>query len=415
MTGDDRPMRELDRPRIRYAAMTLALIAPLLYANDGDPYRAYEVALIGMLLLLIAVTCNDSFTFRRAPGNTWIALIVLYVAVQPLFGAGDAVFNVKYALALLMAFAPLFALQALGPYGPQGRRYCDRVLRMIFWLMATSIVVSYATGAGEVFEGASLLQRRAFGWLGDSIGPAFVFFAFYFMFARRRIGLAAALLCLLLMQAKMSILMLLLGLLVLFLLRQRRNKLVVGSGLAFALLVAYSSPLWFGWLAKVAINNLDYSINNRLLSFAAGLLYFQRSPVFGVGVDQTTALLFNEFDLRSLASFSEGTVYYEVLQIQNTFIRTAAELGIVGLILLVGLCVAILREAFRVLMLETALPYRAIAPLAAASALWLVTFIVFHQTTGWFQTGHPQLAWLVVIWALMTCVRHELDVRTVLD
>lgn len=394
--------------------MTLALIAPLLYANDGDPYRAYEVALIGTLLLVIAVTCNDSFKFRRAPGNVWIALIVLYVAVQPLFGAGDAAFNLKYALALLMAFAPLFALQALGPYGPQARRHCDRVLRMIFWLIAASVVVSYATGAGEVYEGASLLQRRAFGWLGDSIGPAVVFFAFYFMFSRRRIGLAVAVLCLLLMQAKMSILMLLLGLLVLFLLRHRRNKILLVTGVAFALLVANSAPLWLGWLTEVAINNLDYSINNRLLSFAAGLLYFQQSPIFGVGVDQTTALLLKDFDLRSLASFSEGTVYYEVLQIQNTFIRTAAELGIVGLVLLIGLCIAILRVALRVLTLETALPYRAIAPLAAASALWLVTFIVFHQTTGWLQTGHPQLAWLVSIWALMTCVRHELDVRTVL-
>lgn len=415
MSGDALPVRELERPRIRYVALTIALVAPLLYANDGDPYRAYEVALIGMLLLVIAVTCNDSFTFRRAPGNTWIVLLVAYVAVQPLFGAGDAAFNVKYALALLMAFAPLFALQALGPYGVQGRRHCDRVLRLMFWLIAASIAVSYATGAGEVYEGASLLQRRAFAWLGDSIGPAFVFFAFYFMFSGRRISLAAALLCLLLMQAKMSILMLLLGLLVLYLLRHRRNRILLATGIAFALLVAYSAPFWAGWLAEVAINNLDYSINNRLLSFAAGLLYIQRSPIVGVGIDQTTALLLNEFDLRSLASFSEDTVYYEILQIQNTFIRTAAELGIVGLVLLLGLCVAILRVSLRVLMLETTLPYRAMAPLAAASALWLVTFIVFHQTTGWLQTGHPQLAWLVVIWALLTCVRHELDVRAVLD
>jgi O-antigen ligase len=414
MTVEDRPAGELDRPRIRYAGITLALISPLFYANDGDPYRAYEIVVVGTLLLLIAVICTDSLTIRRAPGNVWIALIVLYIVVQPLLGAGEVAYNLKYALTMLMAFAPLFALQALGPYGPQGRRHCDRMLRMIFWLIAITVLVSYATGAGEVYEGANLLQRRAFGWLGDSIGPAVVFFAFYFLFAGRRAALAVALLCLLLMQAKMSILMVLLGMLVLFLLRHRRNKLLVTSGVTFALLVAYSAPFWFGQLAAAAINNLDYTVNNRLFAFAAGALYFSDSPIIGVGANRTYSLLLNDFDLRSLAMFSEDSSFYEFVQIPNAFIRTAAELGIVGLLLFIGLCVAILRQALRVLLLETALPYRAVAPLAAAAALWLVTFILFHQTTGWFEAGHPQLAWLVSIWALLTCVRHELDVRTVL-
>lgn len=415
MTVDDRPTRELERPLIRYAGITLALISPLFYINDGDPYRAYEIVVVGTLLLLIAAIGTDSIAFRRAPGNVWIVLIVLYIAVQPLLGAGEVTYNLKYGLSMLMAFAPLLALQVLGPYGPQGRRHAVRILWLVFGFIVLNIVVSYATGVGEVYEGANLLQRRAFGWLGDSIGPAVVFFAFYFMFARSRIGLGMALLCLLLMQAKMSILMLLLGLLVLFLLRHRRNKLMLISGVTFALLIAYSAPLWFGQLAAVAINNLDYTVNNRLFAYAAGALYFFDSPIIGVGANRTYSLLLNDFDLRSLAMFSADSAFYEFVQIPNAFIRTAAELGTVGLILFIGLCVAILRQALRVLLLETALPYRAVAPLAAAAALWLVTFILFHQTTGWFEAGHPQLAWLVSIWALLTCVRHELDVRTVLD
>jgi O-antigen ligase len=415
MTVDDRPPRELDRPTIRFAGITLALMAPLLYAHDGDPYRAYEILVVGMLLLLIAIVGTDSITVRRAPGNAWILLLVVYIAVQPVFGAGEVAYNLRYALSMLTVFVPLFALQVLGPYGADGRRHCDRILRVVFWLIALNLVVSYATGIGEVYDGANLLQRRAFGWLGDSIGPAVVFFAFYFWFVRSRVSLAVALLCLLLMQAKMSILMLLLGLLVLALLRHRRNKLLVASLLAIALLVVYSAPIWVGRLAGVAINNLDYTINNRLFSFAAGLMYFHDSPIVGVGANRTYALLMQGFDLRSLAMFSDDSVYYEFVQIQNAFIRTAAELGIVGLFLFIGLCVSILRQALRVLVLETGLPRRAIAPLAAASALWLVTFIPFHQTTGWFEAGHPQLAWLVSIWALMTCVQHELDVRTVLD
>jgi hypothetical protein len=31
-----------------------------------------------------------------------------------------------------------------------------------------------------------------------------------------------------------------------------------------------------------------------------------------------------------------------------------------------------------------------------ASSLWVIAFVLFYQTTGWFEAGHPQLSWLLL-------------------
>jgi hypothetical protein len=28
--------------------------------------------------------------------------------------------------------------------------------------------------------------------------------------------------------------------------------------------------------------------------------------------------------------------------------------------------------------------------------LWVISFLLFYQTTGWFEAGHPQLSWLLL-------------------
>ena len=83
-----------------------------------------------------------------------------------------------------------------------------------------------------------------------------------------------------------------------------------------------------------------------------------------------------------------------------------AELGLIGFLLFAGFCVTIIRQSFTVLASAHASPRGDSRALLMACALWLISFVLFYQTTGWFEPGHPQLAWLMCFLTLMNFAAH---------
>jgi O-antigen ligase len=277
--------------------------------------------------------------------------------------------------------------------------FIHRSLELLFKVCVVSLSVSAIFGLGEVYTQGGELQQRAFSWLGDSFSPVMIFFLYYYTFRKKKIEFLLSLACIVvIMQAKMAIIMAVLGyFFYLFLFSQPVKRLFLTAALAIILLTL---PMLF----EIAVNNIhnfEYSLNNRLFSFNASLHFFWSSPLFGVGINQTFKLLTNDFDVTSLELYVSDIKYYEILQIHNSFLRILSELGVFGFLFFAAFCIVIVRRSYFILISVQLLPLDNTRALLMACSLWLISFVLFYQTTGWFEPGHPQLAWLICFLTLM--------------
>jgi O-antigen ligase len=381
--------------------LTLLILTPLIYSNDGDNYRAYKVVIVGMLFLLIATPKLHRLALWVRSGTAYVLAIALLIAIQPAFVDGaEILYNLNFLVALLSCFLPTLYLSNCQPARARaGIAFVHKPLGFLFGISVISLLVSAFTGVGEVYTQDGELQIRAFAWLGDSFSPVMVFFLYYYAFGRKAIGVLLAAGCIVtVMQAKMAILMAVLGYLVYLLLFGRwKTRLFLTAVIALSVLVL---PAMFEMVVGI-IPNFEHSLNNRLLSFDAGWTYFWSSPWFGVGANQTFTLLSKNFDVTTLFRFDKDLPYYEFFQIQNSFLRILAELGLIGFLLFIAFCAVIVRRSYAVLVSAHALPPGNSRTLSMACALWLISFVLFYQTTGWFEPGHPQLMWLICFLTLM--------------
>lgn len=383
--------------------LALLVFSPLLYSNDGDPYRAFEVVIVA--LAFVAITTPSILSYRRwvASGLAWALPILLLVILQPALVEGTGVlFNVKFAVALAASLIPGLSLTMVrAPTRESDVLFVARALRMLFYLTGISLLVSALTGIGEVYsaDGGALLQRRSFSWLGDSFSPVMVFFLFYFVFSRRFFLALVAFVCIVfIMQAKMAFGMALLGGLAYLVITGGvliRTLLTLGVAVT---VVALPSILV---MLSVSIHNLDYTINNRLLSLYAGFEFFRSSPWLGIGVNQSFAQLSGYGFSGAEELLASEIPFYDFYQIHNAYVRTLAELGAAGTAMLLALSAVILMRSLRCIRGLHAVVSDERNSVILACALWLLSFVLFFQTTGWFEPGHPQLAWLITFYALM--------------
>ncbi len=387
-------------PRVK-AVLALLIFTPLVYSFDGDPYRAYEVMVVGMLYLMVALP--DLFRLRvwQRAGTLSLLGICLLILVQPaLVPAVSLVYNMKIATVLLFSFLPTLYLSNLNrPSRADELRYLSNALRIVFYLAASSLAISAVTGLGEVYTEGGSSQRRVFAWLGDGFAPVMVFFFYYHVFAKKPVGALISAACvILLMQAKMATGMAVLGYLTyLFIIARQRTRLLLLAATVAG--VALLPPL-VGRLTD-GLHNFDYSLNNRLFSFNAGVEFFLSSPWFGVGANQTSTILKNSSTESEKELGEAGIPFYEVFQIHNAFLSTLAELGITGFTLLLVFCGVVVRRSWRNIRHVHLHASGQRGALISAFGLWLISFIVFYQTTGWFGFGNPQLAWLICFFTLM--------------
>lgn len=381
--------------------LLLLIFTPLIYSVDGDQYRAYEIVIVGLLFLMIAPPNLLRVSLWIHTGIIYILALVLIIAIQPIFVEGAKfLYNINYIVALISSFIPSLYLSSFHSDRSSGDdSVIQKSLGVLFVITVTSLAISFAAGIGEVYTSEGVLSRRAFAWLGDSFSPVMVFFLYYYIFMRSMIRVIIAMTCLLIiMQAKMALGMAIIGYLIYQLIfGRKRIRLVAASIITLGLL---ASPILLRAISPY-FHNLEYSFNNRLLSYESALVYFQSSPLFGVGANQTFTLLSNGFDLTDLGRYTNDLAYYEFFQIHNSFLRILAELGIVGFIIFLIFCLAIIRRSYFVLKIAYVLPLSETRSLLMACALWLISFVLFYQTTGWFEAGHPQLSWIICFLTIM--------------
>jgi hypothetical protein len=388
----------------RYILPFIFFLIPLTYSIDNDPYRAWEVLFWGgftMLLVLI------NFAHLRSVPEFF--LIIVYAAVlmlqQYLIPDGQLWFGAQYALVFAAAVLPSLVISWISWSIDDFNRCWDAAIKALSVVFLVSILGSLLLGWGESHIGG-LAGGRYFGYLGDSISPVIVFPLIYF-FLEKRYGWVILMLGMMLLTGGKAA-ALLLAAVPFFMLLLRLRPLVQFIVISAITLTALLLDASFSDLMRAITNDpfLSYSANTRTLSIEVGLEYFKDSPIWGIGINQSMLEISSDSD--TMASRAGIIEYWPVEQIHNPFIRALAETGVIGFSVLVGLCVLLIRRAFSALRVATGSAPSRCRSIVIAGGIWTVLFIVFYQTTGWFEHGHPQFAWLLTIAAISSVAARQL-------
>lgn len=376
----------------------LLFLAPFAYADDNDLFRSYKV--LGVAALALGMGFVITARYRLRPEMLFLVLYGALVILQQLvIPSGDLFFGAQYALILIAAFIPSLTLAATPWDLNRMERLWDLAMRLITVVIVGNIVASRLFGIGETFSSGDITATgggRFFGFLGDSISPVIVFPTLYFLLGRRFLWVGACIGALLLTGGKAALLMLGLGLALLPL--TRFPPWVVLLGLLSFVVVGF-------WLYPVAASILEsehfvYSWNTRLLSYEIGWRRFQESPIWGIGINQS--MLGLKTEAQNLASIRGMIRVWDVGQVQNSFLRSLAETGVIGLALLLFLCGLLISRALKTIRAARRHPRSNVRSMAVAGACWVVAFITSYQSVGWFEHVHPHLAWLLLISAAST-------------
>jgi hypothetical protein len=406
--GNGRRMEAWWRSEMTRTFFFLLILLTLLDSFNFLEWREEEVlAVAAVAALFFVMLMKKSLLISNLREIVIVVLFSSLVIAQQYFVTdGSFVFGIKYALVLLATFIPYWIARTLGGNRTPGlERTVVNAIGLVFLVTTITVFASYFFGEGEVYIQPSGFTR-AFGWLGDSFPPVIVFFVFYYFFRKKYLIAGLSMMVLLMTVAKSAFLMLFLSPLVFVFGAARLRTKIALAGFYLALLLSlmmFTAPIF----EKMSdLFQADYSYNTRLLSIYSGLDYFFRAPLTGIGINQSLVSI--EADAREYADRLGVKVYFDVHQIDNSIIKTAAETGVLGLALLLLLFYVLLSSAFRTLQAGRQIANARARAIVLASSLWVIGFILFYQTTGWFEAGHPQLCWLLLFATLadVFCRRH---------
>lgn len=385
-------MITLLRPSIAF----LFFLIPLSYSIDNDPYRSWEVLIWSGVALAIAARKSVKLKIEAEfiVGAGYALVLILQ---QFFIDGGRPWFGIQYAAVFIAAILPSVVLRKTGWTIDKFEMNFDKALRILSIVIAVNIFGGRFFGWGEVFVGG-VQDGRFFGYLGDSISPVIVMPLAYFFFERRYIWMALMLSCLMLTGGKAATFLLLSMPVLLFLMRMNYFAKIVAF---FTLAV---SAIMLEALSVSVLNYiqdsqmLSFSLNTRIISFEAGLRYFLESPMWGVGINQSMSYI--NLDADVIAMQNGISQYWPVHQVHNAFVRALAETGIIGFGILVLFCLILMRRAMIALRIAAKTRPSKCRSLVMSCSLWTVLFIITYQSTGWFEHGHPQFAWLLILAAV---------------
>jgi len=377
------------RKGMKFSPIIFFFLSPLIYSIDGDPYRTLEVLSVALLSLILFIRRTIYKTFIL--DITSVFLFSAFLIVQQFFiGSGDLGFGINFFIVFIAAFAPFWLLRSTHWYYRDFEGDLTKGINLLFWIAFLSISVSFVTGMGERYNGG-IAGYRAFGFLGDSFSAVMVFLLLFYMINNDKYYAFMSGLVLIMMGGKTAIVMVFLcvALYLLFIKKSATSK-VLGAALVTCLVTV-------PFVLDVIVSNLqhvEYSMMNRLISYKLGIEYFLESPVFGIGINQ--GLKRSMYDAISLAEAEGITKYYPVYQVQNAYLRTLSETGLIGFSLMLIFVYFLLSRAVKSIRSAMLLPESIERSIIFAAGLWVIGFVCVYQTTGWFVAGHTQLTWLLM-------------------
>jgi O-antigen ligase len=364
-------------------------LSPLIYSVDGDPYRTYEVLLVAVLfpLLFIRGTIHKTYLLDIISVFLFSGFLIIQ---QFLVSTGDVVFGINFFIIFIAAFTPFWMLRSVHWHYPGLERGLKNGINLLFWIAFLSISLSFFTGMGERYSGG-IVGYRAFGFLGDAFSAVMAFLLLFYIINGSRYYAFMSGITILMMGAKTSILMVIfcIALYSLFIKKSLSHKVLGLAGVACLV----SLPYFLDWLLD-NLQNLEFSMMNRLISYQLGIDYFLESPIFGIGINQGLGRAADEAKL--IAEALDIVKYFPVFQVQNPYLRVLSETGLIGFSLFLILVCFLVTRAIKSIRFAILLPKSIERSIILAGALWVIGFVCVYQTTGWFVPGHPQLTWLLM-------------------
>ncbi len=381
-------------------AAAFPVLIPFVYSFDNDPYRAWEVVAIA----IVSVFMVGLLAFRARVQLEHVVLLAycFLLVVQPLYIPSFTLwFGFQYAVVMLAAFVPAWAMNGVKWRPKDFESGVHLGIRVATVIIVVNIVGGRLLSFGENFQTELTGSGRSFGFLGDSISPAIIFPLIYFAAQRKLIWAGALAVSLAMTGGKAALVMAALALPLLAI--TRRSRFVQTASILALFIVGFLVyPILSSFLAEFMQNDVvAYSWNNREISYQVGWQYFVDHPWLGVGINQSMHNI--KLDADEMAYFNGVIRYFPVYQIHNAYVRALAETGVFGFaILAVFSLVWILRSLRSLHLLHTrgAGVSTRLRAIVLTSSLWPILFIATYQTTGWFEHGHPQFAWLLIINAI---------------
>lgn len=440
-------------------ALALACFFPYPQGRSLFVIPALGLTLIGTTALLVCHGLHGCWaTLRHARG-----FIVFSFAMIVLIAANIIVLhpnlatpgNIKAVITLALGFNVFLLTCLIASTAPDmAYKRITFCINFLLSVLAAQIIFSYLTGWGEIYyqnDGS----RRAYGMAGDGFTMLLVFGCLWAILGKRwalglimgtallmtggRMGLLAAILCLLLCAplmlgnskkhlAKTAMLLMLaiascIGILhTANYLRQNTvlaeiqpakpsNTAIAPNNASFAALRAYNAELP---THLRLVNHYYYSAIStgagRLIGLGAGLQMLQENPVAGVGYGNSNAVIshyaaLDFFRLQDKIHITPDRLTSERL-IANQTATIAAETGLPGLVLFIGMCATALWIAARsyLAILRQARPLSGQDTLVLTCSIWAMVLIVGNQTATWFLPASPNLLWLYICLGL--CAAH---------
>ena len=370
----------------------LFFLHPLIYIVDGDIYRNYEV--LGVFILSIIAFKNlNSINFKSE--KRYLLLFYIYIFIQQFFIENrDFAFGMRFFITFVSASLPFWLFENYKFNIQDFSKIIDLAINIIFYVCFINYIFSYLFNFGEVYEsGGILLDKRAFGILGDSFTPILNFLQIYFISKKQYQKFLFSFFFLIITGGKAGIFMSLFILIIDFFIKKKsyfkRKSFIISLliSLIIALFISQSYQI------NEFISGIEYSYNNRILSFELGLNYFQDSPLIGIGINK--GLERAAFDSEALANFYGIESYANVWQVQNNFLRLLSETGIIGISLILIINIIWFKKLFFCLR-EAKYERTELDNLTYSTSLWIFAFVVTYQGVAWFVPGHPLFAWMLM-------------------
>jgi O-antigen ligase len=382
-------------------------LSPLIYSIDGDPYRAYEVVFVSLIIFLMFIR-SSIFKTTFLDILAMVLFSALLIIQQFFLDNGNPFLGIKFFITTIAAFVPFWLIRSVHWRYHNVERIFERSIKFLFWLASISILLSFFTGMGERYTGG-IAGYRAFGYMGDSFSAVMVFLLLFYALEGSKFHTAMCIIVIVMMGGKAAILMLIFCFIIYWLF-VKKSIVYKFFGLASIMLV----PMLIGLIMN-ALPLIELSIANRIISYELGVQYFLESPIYGIGINQGLERV--GYDSVDLAKVKGIDSYFEVHQVQNAYLRTLSETGLIGFSLMMLVVYFWTVSALKSIRFARLLPKSSERSMIYAGGIWVIGFVAVYQSTGWFLAGHPQLSWLLMFSTLSIILadRKRVDRKSVIQ
>ena len=298
--------------------LLLLFIFNILFVSSLDGLLFAPTYILCFLILSNTIILSNGLKIKIFNQTLFFYFILFIALLNTIYIHPDLTIKFSKNIILYVLFSILVSNMSLRFIS---KNFFSKVIYFSIWLVFLNSIIGFLFNLGEVHENTGFLGTRSYAFLGDSIN----FFYFVLFESLRFINLknkfllyTLILLTVLISGSKIIIILILVS-------------VILQRGLSnyFLYLIILISMLFFAdFLYSLIQDEINYSLNTRLLGLLYAIELFSNNFFSGIG--------FNESNI-FIESLSDKQIYtddyriYDIDQIDNSLLRLAAEMGVFGI------------------------------------------------------------------------------------